>query len=281
MNRRVYRTEAGREAVETLYRNVLAGYSSHGFDQLFIPTEAGQTHVLRFGKKTNPPLVMIHGTASNSAVWLGNIPDFIDRFCVYCVDIPGEPGLSEPVRHTLKSDRPYVWLRSLLNGLDIGKAAFVTMSLGSWYTLNFSVRSPSRVRALSMITSSGIVPAKKSFIFKAVFFMMLGKPGQKMLNKAIYHKTEVPPEVLAYQAIVSKHFIPVTEAVPVFRDAQLKRITAPIQFFGGDHDVLIDAVKTGKRLKKLLPHAEINILEDTGHVIMDQFPGIKDFLVSG
>jgi pimeloyl-ACP methyl ester carboxylesterase len=100
------------------------------------------------------------------------------------------------------------------------------------------------------------------------------------LTKAVYHKAKVPPEVLEFQSVISNHFNPVMEAIPVFSDAELKKITVPIQFFGGDHDALINSVKTAERLKMLLPHSEIHILKDTGHVIIDQFPVIKEFLIS-
>lgn len=278
MQKFIYKTEEGRNLVESSYQNVLKEHSFKSFDQLFIDTEAGKTHVLKFGDTSKPPLVMIHGTASNSAAWLGNIQDFSDQFCVYCVDIPGEPGLSIPYRHSLVSDAPYKWLNSLLNKLTIETVSFVTISLGSWYALNFAIQSPQRVKSISMLTTPGIVPAKKSFILKAILFMMLGKCGQKLLNKSIYHKTEVPNEVLEFQYLVSKHFIPLFDAIPIFTNKQLKKITAATQYFGGDHDSLINSVKTGKRLKNLLPTSEINILKDTGHVIIDQFSAIKEFL---
>lgn len=230
MGKTVYKTEEGRGMVESTYRKVLTESSSRPCAQFFIDADERRTHVLRFGEKNNPPLILLHGTASNSAAWLGNVQDFTDRFCVYCVDIPGEPGLSDPVREPLASEAPYKWLRALLDNLEIEKASFLTISLGSWYALNFAVRSPERVGALSMLTTSGIVPAKRSFIFKAIVFMMLGKKGEKLLNKAIYHKTEVPVEVLNFQSLVSKHFIPLLEVIPVFSDAQLGRITAPCSF---------------------------------------------------
>lgn len=280
MNKSVYKTEAGRNIVETMYRDILAAYSAHPFDQQMVATDIAATHVLRFGDVSKPPLVMIHGSVSNSAAWLGSIAYFINDFCIYCVDIPGEPGLSEPVRCSLASEEPLVWLGSLFDGLGIDDAYLVTMSLGSWYGLNLAINRPERVRALSMITAGGIVPAKTSFIFKAVFYMMLGKLGQKLLNRAVYYKTDVPSEVLEFQRITSMHFNPVMEVLPIFSDIELRTIAVPVQFFGGDHDALINSVKTGNRLKKLVPHAEIHILHNTGHVIIDQFPYIKDFLLA-
>ena len=280
MNSTVYKTSEGREIVESMYRDLLAGHKSPEFSQIYVPTEVGRTHVLRFGDTSNRPLMMIHGSVSNSATWLGNVSDFIDSFCVYCVDIPGEPGLSEPVRQPLASEAPLTWLNSLLDYLGIETPSFVTMSLGSWYGLNFAIHNAGRIRALSMITTGGIVPAKAGFFFKAVLFGLLGKTGRKMITKAVCYKTELPPEALEFQSVTAKHFNPVLEAIPVFTDTQLKKITAPVQFFGGDHDALIDSVKTAERLKKLLPHSEIRILKDTGHVIIDQFAAIRSFLDS-
>lgn len=122
------------------------------------------------------------------------------------------------------------------------------------------------------------MPAKRSFIFKSIFYLLLGKPGQRMLNKAVYHKVVVPETVLEFQAITAKHFNPVIEALPIFNDDQLKRITFPVQFFGGECDSLIDSIKTAERIKNILPDADIHILKDTGHVIIDQFSFVKAFL---
>jgi pimeloyl-ACP methyl ester carboxylesterase len=279
MNNHIYKTEDGRNIVETLYRKVLAKHSTPPFEQFVVPTETAKTHVLRFGNAAKPPLVMVHGSASNSAVWLGSISYFVEHFCVYCVDIPGEPGLSEPIRSALGSEAPYTWFVSLLDNLNIRKSFFLSMSLGSWYVMNFAIKNPERIHALSMLTTPGIVPAKTSFIFKVIVFMMLGKMGQKLLNRTVFHKTEIPEEAIEYQSIVSKHFNPVMERIPVFTDAMLQNISAPVQYFGGDHDALLNSVKTGERITIHIPHSEIHILKDTGHVIINQFPVIRDFFI--
>lgn len=280
MDSSVYRSKEGRELVEAAYRRILASRASLGFEELSVPTEIALTHVLRAGEASRPPLVMIHGSASNSAAWLGVLPLFAERFRVYCVDIPGEPGLSEPLRCDLESEAPASWLASLLDGLGLERPSFLTMSLGSWYGLALAIKRPERVRALSMITTAGVVPAKSSFLVKAVLCLALGPIGEKLLNRAIYHKAEMPREALEFQALVSRHFRPLMEAIPVFDDAELKRIEAPIQFFGGDKDALIDSVATGARIKRLFPDSDVRILKDTGHVILDQFEAARDFLLA-
>lgn len=277
MNDNVYRSEEGKNMIRDEYRKILDGYTAFPFERLIVPAKP-ETHVLRFGSPSKQPLVMIHGSVSNSAAWFGCIPEFIADFCLYCADIPGEPGLSEPARCGFVSDEPFEWIDSLLGCLGIEKACFLTMSLGSWYALNYAVRKPEKVAALSVITAGGIVPARTGFIFKAMFYMMLGRAGQKMLNRAVYHKTAVPDTVLEFQALASRHFNPVAEPLPVFTDSQLSKIKSPLQFFGGDRDALIDSVKTAKRLRNLFPDADVHILGDTGHVILGCFPEAAEFL---
>jgi pimeloyl-ACP methyl ester carboxylesterase len=279
MNKSVYKTEKGEKIIEDLYKRILDGYTMYPFKQLYLQTGIAQTHILKFGDTSKPPLIMIHGSVSNSASWLGCISEFINDFCIYCVDIPGEPGLSEPNRCSLNSEEPFEWLDSLLGNLKIEKAYFVTMSLGSWYALNFAIHKPEKIAALSMITTGGLVPAKKSFIIKSIFYMLLGKPGQRILNKAVYHKIVVPESALEFQAITAKHFNPVLETLPIFSDEQLKKITFPVQFFGGECDSLINSIKTAERLKSILPDADIHLLKDTGHAIIDQFVVVKEFLI--
>lgn len=277
MTASVYKTTQGRALVERYYQDTLDATSVSAFEQVFVESSVGRTHVRRYGNGNKPPLVMLHGSMSNSASWLGAAPDFMDAFTVFCVDISGEPGLTEPVRLPLASEEPARWLASVLDALGIEKCAFLGMSLGSWYALHFAVRHPQRLTSLSMITASGLAPQRASFLFKALFFMTLGRFGQKRLNALVYHKARVPTEVLNYQALVSAHFNPLVEPIPLFSDEELAHLNLPIQYFGGDHDALLDTEKSAARRRAVKPSSEIRILQDTGHVILDRFGGVKEF----
>ena len=277
MNRNIYRSDQGRELFEKYYTDILSCYKDYPYEELYIDTDIAKTHVLKFGDSIKPPLFMFHGSTSNSATWLGSILYFINDFTIYCVDIPGEPGLSEPVRCELNTDEPLKWIESLLDNMKIGKAFLLGMSLGTWYAMNFMINRPNKVHALSMITAGGFAPMKKSFIFKVLFASILGDNGKKAMNNAIYYKTAVPDEVIAFQSLAAAHFNPLMEPLPIFTDDQIRNISVPLQFFGGDHDSLIDSVRTAKRIKTYYPSADVHILEDTGHVILDQFENIFSF----
>lgn len=226
--------------IERAYLAHLNSSMAAGLARKTVETPLGSTFVVEKSAPGKPPLVLLHGSVSNSASWLGVIPLFARTFSVYCLDIPGEPGLSTSERFPLSSDAPERWLRGALDALGLDRVAFVGMSLGGWYALNFAVHNPGRVSALSLISAGEMAPQKAGFMFKAVFFIMLGKHGQAMLNKAIYHKTIMPQEILEYQALVAKHFRPLGEPIPLFSDEELSRLTMPLQYFGGAKDALLN-----------------------------------------
>jgi pimeloyl-ACP methyl ester carboxylesterase len=279
MGASVYKSQEGRTLLERRYRDILDSAGSARFTELFVDSSIGKTHVLRFGDSARPPLVMLHGSMSNSATWLGVASEFADFFSVYCLDLPGEPGLTDPVRPTLASEEPSRWLASALDSLGINACALLGMSLGGFYGLHFAVRHPRRVTALSMITACGLAPQRMSFLFKAVLCLMLGSAGQKRLNALVYHKATVPREAAAHQALIGAHFNPIVEPVPTFADEELQRLVMPVQYFGGDKDALLDSGKSARRLEALAPAAEVHVLPDTGHVILDRFAEVKAFLV--
>ncbi|WP_024953814.1 alpha/beta fold hydrolase [Sulfurospirillum arcachonense] len=280
MAKEVYKSIHGEKIIKELVIDIYDSFTEYKLHKIDINTTAGKTTILKTGQPDKPVLLMLHGTMSNSATWFGSLKYFINDFCIYLIDIPGEPGLSEPRRIPLNSEIPQNWLLEIFDNLEIKNASIVSMSLGSWYSLNFATLHPHRVSTLAIISTSGIVPPKVSFIFKALFFMMLGSKGLKLINNAIYYKT---PQIkddkfIKYQQNLNKYFNPVVEPIPILSNKRLKTISFPIQYFGGDHDVLLNTFKTAKRMKKLIPNIEIHILKETGHVIIDQFEKISCFI---
>jgi pimeloyl-ACP methyl ester carboxylesterase len=78
---------------------------------------------------------------------------------------------------------------------------------------------------------------------------------------------------------VGRHFRPLTEPIPVFRDDELLRLQMPLQFFAGSKDMLLRSEASVRRLVKLLPHAAAHLLGDRGHVILGKSEEILSFLL--
>ena len=122
MKTSVFKTAAGRDKFRAYYQGVLSHFP---FEQRYIQTGFGQTFLLAAGQPANPPVILLHGSCSNSAFWFPEIMALADDFRVYAVDIIGEAGNSEEYRPELDSDAFAQWLQEVLHGLGIGQAAVI------------------------------------------------------------------------------------------------------------------------------------------------------------
>ena len=66
----VFKTEECRDMIRSRYNQILSNFP---FKQLYVETSFGKTFVLESGDPKNPPLILLHGSCSNSAFWSGEI----------------------------------------------------------------------------------------------------------------------------------------------------------------------------------------------------------------
>ncbi|KVD89550.1 hypothetical protein WS62_15225 [Burkholderia sp. ABCPW 14] len=78
---------------------------------------------------------------------------------------------------------------------------------------------------------------------------------------------------------INRGFRPHLGKIPVFGDAQLRRIEAPLVVIVGGRDKLLDSADTARRLRRRLPHADVRMPADQPHFIRGQGDAMLDFLV--
>lgn len=118
MKQSVFKTEAGRDKFRAYYNQVLSQFP---FEQQYIKTTFGQTFMLTAGQESNPPIILLHGSCSNSAFWFPEIMALSSYYRVYAVDIIGEAGNSEEYRPDLNSDAFALWMKDVLDSLCLKK----------------------------------------------------------------------------------------------------------------------------------------------------------------
>jgi len=275
--RAIYRSEPGRLLITGFYRGILEEAPS-ALRRRFVSTREGRTHLLEAGPEDGDVVLLLHGSASNSATWLGDIPVLGRSFRVVAADIPGHPGLSEGPPLALSSPDTAAWLQGLLDQIGAETVRMVGMSLGGWAALDYATRHPDRVRGLSLLAPAGLAPVRGSFVLKALPLSLLGKWGSDRTQRLVFGGREVPPPVLEFGRLVARHYRPPLERPRVFSDAELGRLQMPIQFFAGTRDALVRAAESAHRLERVVPQAEVHLLEGEGHAVLGRAEQILSFL---
>lgn len=273
----IFKSEEGRQKILSTYNAILKRWPVP-YEEFYIPTRQGNTFVLACGDKSAEPLILIHGSSSNSAMWIGDIPDYIKNYRVYAVDIPGEPGKSEAIRHDLSGDAYAEWMEQIFTFLNIEQACLTGISLGGWMCLKFATEYPENVKKLVLLCPAGVAPQKMSFMLKVIPFMLLGQWGKGQIIKIVNGYQNVPEEAIRYSMLISDHFNPIMEMIPIFSDEKIQCLTMPTLLIVGKKDALLPSIKTAERLKILLPNLKEQILQNKGHVLINMSEEILAFL---
>lgn len=82
----IYKSESGKQEVLGQYREILANWpvENHQYE---VETSFGSTFVIESGSKDNPPLILLHGSVSNSFTWYGDVAPLSETHNVYAIDI--------------------------------------------------------------------------------------------------------------------------------------------------------------------------------------------------
>lgn len=196
---------------------------------------------------------------------------------VYAVDIIGEAGNSEEYRPDLNSDAFALWLKEVLDALDLKRTVIIGNSLGGWTALKFAAAYPERVEKLILIASAGLAEIRPQFI-SAAQSRLAAEPAP--VDAAVIGENDIPKEVLEFMNLIVESYNPI-QNLPVFADKQLQQLNMPVLFIDGENDHIVDAEQSAKRLSRFVPSAEIRLLKNRGHVITDAIEYSIPFLING
>jgi pimeloyl-ACP methyl ester carboxylesterase len=269
----LYKSEDARRRLLDAYEAALGGWEAATgtrLERLRVPTSAGETAVFAFGPVDTgrPPLLLVHGTMSNSAMWMADAAILSRSRRVFAIDIPGEPGLSEERRLPWERDQAASWLAQVVAGLALGRHALLGLSIGGWIALAYAISRPAGLVALGLLCPSGIGRAKASFMVKGILAALRGERGMAALSRSLYGEIEPPPGALEAGLLLMSSTNARMEAPPIFEDEELSRIAVPTYLAVGSKDSLLDSRESAARLGKQLPEAEIVALEGAGHALI-------------
>ncbi len=273
----LYKSPQGERAVMALYDDLLTHWLVP-YETRTVPTRHGDTFVIVSGNEGGPPLLLLHGAGTNSAIWAGDAAAYAPFYRLYAVDLIGEAGKSAPTRPDWKGPAFVEWLEDVLDGLALDRATLLGLSQGGWAALKFAAAHPERVDKLVLLAPGGVVPDRGSFLVRAIGLSMLGQWGMRRMARSMFGDQDVPAGVEDVTVLVTRHFKPRIGVLPVFTDEELRRLTMPVLLLGGTRDVIRDVDKIAARLHTCVPQAEVTIIPGAGHALLNMPPLVLPFL---
>ena len=281
---RLYRSEQGALRAEAAYRALLARWPVPA-RHFHVPTRHGDTFIVACGNPGAPPLMLLHGSGGNSAMWLDEVAIWAPHFELFAIDVIGEPGLSAPTRLALASEGHAQWLDDVVAALKLAHVSLIGASLGGWLALDYATRRPTRVERLVLLVPGGIGRQRAGFLWKMIPLALLGAWGRRTALQLTLGATPTRPTAayLAYReflSLVQQVFHRRMEALPIFTDAALAQLEIPLLALLGARDIVLDSGETQQRLERRVSGARVVRLEAAGHGIFGQGGTILDFLRS-
>jgi len=233
------------------------------------------------------PIVLIHGTSSSLHTWEDWTKVLIQTHRVIRMDLPAF-GLTGPnANHDYSMEYYARFLDQFLTKLAIDSLYLAGNSLGGQIAWYYTSDHLDKIKKLVLLDPAGFYDAEKiPFVFKLartpLINQLVGKITPKYFIeknlKEVYFDTEKITDSLIerYHDLTLRvgnraAFIAKANQPMIDHTARLKLITTPTLILWGRNDHWI-SVAHATRFSKDLPHSKVEIMEETGHVPMEERP---------
>jgi pimeloyl-ACP methyl ester carboxylesterase len=233
------------------------------FTESYVEVDGCKTHLRRGG--AGEPLLFLHG-ASGAPVVMPFMEKLAQRFDVLVPEHPGWGRSDEPEWLENIHDVAYFYL-NFLKQLNLRNVTIVGSSMGGWIAMEIAVRDTSRIKSQVLVSPAGIAAPG---VLPADIFLMPPEEVVKDLffdEKLAQARLAQPEDVDI--SLKNRHATARLAWEPRLHDPYLgkwlHRIEVPVKIVWGREDRILP-VGFVDEFKRLLPRAEIHILEKCGHL---------------
>lgn len=269
----IFQSAASEAAFFAWYAQALATMRTP-HEERDVATPLGRTRVVVAGPAGGEAVVLLHGLGTNAAALAGEIDFFAgEGHRVYAPEIPGEPGRSEPRALRLRDDSHGRWLAAVLDGLGLERARLVGYSLGAFAVLRLAEVAPARIERAVLVVPAGLSRpclrrALPQLLQRLALLLTGGARWRDRLVRGMFAPGTTPdPALYRLLDATLTHVRLRPRPIPVLSREALARLTAPVLVLPGELDPFFDCAATLAAARRVLPTAQAEALEGTGHVL--------------
>jgi pimeloyl-ACP methyl ester carboxylesterase len=269
----VFRSPEGEALFNAAYEAILKRWPVP-YEELFIPTRFGDTHVVASGPKDADPLILLHPAGGGAAMWCRNVGPFSQQYRTYAVDTISEANrsvLTHPISFRHQRQDFSNWMIDLFEGLRIERANLVGNSFGGFIALNTAFYLHERVRKVVLISPAATfvpIPAWTWHFMPIIAIGLLIGSKKILLYPYNWIWQDFPKDgyMAQLRAISALYGRPRHWNPTVFSNEELSKVQTPILLLVGDHEVIYKPEAAIGRATRLVSGLKAEILPNANHI---------------
>ncbi|MDV6302055.1 MULTISPECIES: alpha/beta fold hydrolase [Rhodococcus] len=249
---------------------------THAID---VKTVHGTTRINACGPADGPALVLLPGAGATSTVWFANVESLSQHYRVYGVDLMGDVGRSVPGKQSIDSvDELLNWVTAVLDALDLRTAALCGHSYGAMIALAFSLRSESRVDALTLLDPNSCFGSMSPrYLLHALPILL--RPNENRQRRFVAWETdglEMDSDWLDVLALGAAHFPTAKTIVPKRpKPAEFENFDVRTTVVLAGKAKVHNAARVESAVHAVLPTARTVLLENATHHGLPMHPALE------
>jgi pimeloyl-ACP methyl ester carboxylesterase len=215
------------------------------YEECDVDTGFGTTHVIVTGPASAPPLVLLHGATTTTAMmWRPIIEPLSACYRCYCVDTITEPNKSVATRRARGVTNLVAWLRQVFAALNVDDARVTGFSYGGWLAANLAAHAPELVSRLVLLAPAAtLAPIPVEFYVRVFSTGLLRSPASargfvQWLSDTPDAASDPTLDLIATSLLSCRPLRMEVTPPTVLKDDELRRISAPTTVLIGDREVM-------------------------------------------
>ncbi len=273
-----------------LKQRYLASRVAHQYHQAqskFVAVDNARLHFVIKG--SGRPIVLVHGNPGSCQDWTRLYVPLSSRYCGYAFDRPGHGHSDRPNHRPITVEVQAQMLHTALKELNVEDPILLGHSWGGALVLAYALQFPEDLAGAVLLAPAAYDSDDGvSFLTKVPAWPVIGDLVNYLLTplfgawivredlQKAFAPDAVPKHYLRH--VLSEWTRPkkvkwysvddalLNESLPKLT-SRYSEIRVPVVIVTGDSDLIVPANENAHRLYEALPHAELIVLEKTGHQI--------------
>lgn len=267
----IYKSAEAKQKIIALYDRQIKELHIP-YEDIYIETSYGRTHVIACGNEEKPPLLVFHGGNATTAYNLKCCDFLMPHFHIYAVDTIGHPGKSAETLLPPFGQAYGRWAKEVIEKLGYEKMACFGGSFGAGILVKLMCVAPKRVSKSVLLVPSAIrnAPSLKSMNMMFPMCMYLLTHSEKWFIKCILpmavREENISKDILetakcSIDNAKVKSIMPQNE-----RTSALQKYKNPVLVMAAAKDCLFPAAGVLRRAKAVWQQSRCYLLRDRGHI---------------